>query len=392
MKIERIEIFVTELSVRVKRIFSSGSYDTGPPEQQLGKPVLVKVHGGGVVGCGQIRPISPGHFVADTTHSVVAAIQEIYGPALLGKDPFDLEHINGIFDSRLAANPAARAALDIALHDLVGKALGVPVHKLIGGCCQPRIPLEWSVSMADDIGVMVAESRRAVEDFGIRVLCVKAADRRGWRQDVKNFEAIRRAVGDDVVIGVDPNTGWCLTDAISAVHALRPLGLGYIEQPVARRDLEGMAEVRREARGIPVMADEGLFTLQDAYALARARACDAYCIKLYKLGGLTPARKIAAVAEAAEIQLNCGGLAVQSQHEAAAAAHFYASVPERRMMGAGEFVFGLNTVGVDPLVPQTDFVVRDGHVDVPTGPGLGVALDEAALKRHTLRYECVGGK
>jgi muconate cycloisomerase len=390
VKIERIEIFVTELPVRVKRIFSSGSYDTGPPQQQLGKPVLVKIHAGGIVGLGQIRAISPGHFVADTTHSMVAAIQEIYGPALIGKDPFDVETITAAFDARLAGNPAARAALDIALYDCMGKALKLPVHKLLGGCCQPRIPLEWSVSMADEVGVMVAEARRAVEEFGMRVLCLKAADRRGWRQDVKNFETVRRAVGDDVVIGTDPNTGWCLTDALSAIDAMRSLGLGYIEQPVARRDLEGMAEIRREARGIPVMADEALFTLHDAYALARARACDAYCIKLYKIGGLTPARKIAAVAEASEIQLNCGGLAVQSQLEAAAAAHFYAATPQRRMMGAGEFVFGLNTVGPDPLVPATDFVVRDGHVDVPTGPGLGVVVDEAALKRHTLRHEVVG--
>jgi muconate cycloisomerase len=389
MKVERIEIHVTELPVRVQRVFSSGSYDTGPPQQQLGKPVLVKVHAGGVTGLGQVRAISPGHFVADTTHSMVAAIQEVYGPALIGKDPFDIETITGAFDSRLAGNPAARAALDIALHDCMGKAAGVPVHKLIGGCCQPRIPLEWSVSMAEDVGVMVAEARRAVEEFGMRVLCIKAADRRGWRQDLKNFETIRRAVGDDVVIGIDPNTGWSLTDALCAVQALREFDLGYIEQPVGRRDLEGMAEIRRAARGIPVMADEALFTLQDAYALARARACDAFCIKLYKIGGLSPARKIAAVAEAAEVQLNCGGLAVQSQLEAAAAAHFYAATPQRRMMGAGEFVFGLNTVGPDPLVPRTDFVVRAGHVDVPTAPGLGIEIDEAALQRHTLRYEKV---
>jgi muconate cycloisomerase len=387
--IERIEIFVTELPVRVQRIFSSGSYDTGPPQQQLGKPVLVKLYADGVVGYGQIRAITPGHFVADTTHSMVAAIHEIYGPALLGKDPFDIETIVASFDARLAGNPAARAALDIALYDWMGKAKRLPVHKLIGGGCQPRIPLEWSVSMAEDTETMVAEARRAVEAFGMRVLCVKAADRRGWRQDVHNFEAIRRAVGDEVVIGVDPNTGWSLGDSLCAIEALRPLGLGYIEQPVGRRDLDGMAEIRRQARGIPVMADEALFTLQDAYALARARACDAFCIKLYKLGGLTSARKIAALAEAAEIQLNCGGLAVQSQLEAAAAAHFYAATPARRMMGAGEFVFGLNTIGPDPLVPETDFVVRDGHVDVPTGAGLGIAVDEAALARCTLRREVV---
>lgn len=387
--IDRIEVFVTELPVRVQRIFSSGSYDTGPPERLLGKPVLVKLHADGVVGCAQIRPISPGHFVSDTTQSAVAAITEIYGPCALGKQLFDIESINEAFDARLAGNPAARAVLDIALYDAMGKALKTPVYNLIGGCCQPRIPLEWSVSMADEPSTMVAEARRAVEEFGIRVLCVKAADRRGWQQDVRNFEAVRRAVGGDVLIGVDPNTGWTLPVALTAIRELRPLGLGYIEQPVARRDLKGLAEIRRAADGIPVMADESLFTIQDAYALAEARAVDAFCIKLYKVGGLSAARKIAAVAEAANIQLNCGGLAIQSQLEAAAGAHFYASTPAQRMMGAGEFVFGLNTVAKDPLCPETDFIVRDGHVDVPTGPGLGIAIDEEALKKHTLRHEIV---
>ena len=387
--IDRIEVFVTQLSTRLKRVFSSGSYDTGPAEQQLGKPVLVKIYADGVVGIGQVRAITPGHFMADTTHSMVGAITDIYAPNLIGKSIFDIETINETLDSRLAGNPVARAAVDIALHDAMGKALNVPIHKLIGGACQPRIPLEWSVSMADDVGVMIAEASRAVNEFGIKVLCLKAADRRGWKHDVKNFEAVRKALGDEIVIGIDPNTGWSMPDAIAAVHALRPFGLGYIEQPVARRDYKGLAEIRREAQGIPVMADESLFTVQDAYALAEARAVDAFCIKLYKVGGLSGAKKIAAVAEAANIQLNCGGLTVQSQLEAAATAHFYTSTPAKRMMGAGEFVFGLNTNGIDPLVPETDFLIKDGHVDVPTGPGLGIKIDEAALKKNTLRHEIV---
>ncbi len=387
--IERIEIFVTELPVRVQRIFSSGAYDTGPARQILGKPVLVKVFADGVVGFGQIRPITPGHFLADTTQGMVAAIKEIYGKNLIGKSLFDIEAANEMFNLRLSGNPCARAALDIALHDAMGKALNVPVHKLIGGCCQPRIPLEWSVSLANDVETIVNEATRAVNEFGIKVLCIKAADHRGWRQDVKHFAAVRRAVGDDVVIGTDPNTGWSLADALSAIHAMREFNLGYIEQPIERRDLAGMAEIRRQAMGVPVMADESLFTVQDAYALAEARAVDAYCIKLYKIGGFTPAKKIAAVAEAANIQLNCGGLAVQCQLEAAASAHFYASTPEKRMMGAAEFVMGLNTIGPDPIVPQTDFVIKDGYVNVPTGPGLGIMVDEAALKKHTLLHEIV---
>ena len=384
--IDKIEVFITHLPVRLQRIISSGSFDTGPPEQLLGKPVLVKIHADGVIGYGQIRPITPAHFVADTTQSVVAAITEIYGPLMLGRQIFDIEAMNEIFDARLPGNPAARAVLDIALFDAMGKAFKTPVYNLLGGCCQPRTPLEWSVSMANDVSVMIAEANRAVHKYGVKVLCMKAASREGWRQDLRNFEAIRRAVGDKVEIGIDPNTGWTVAQAISAVRALRDLDVAYIEQPIERRDLKGLAAIRREAAGVPVMADESLFTLQDARALVDAGAVDAFCIKLYKVGGLTSARKIAAVAEAANIQINCGGIAVLSQLEAAAAAHFHASTPAKRTIGAAEFLFGLGIMGPDPLVPETDFVLRDGHVDVPHGPGLGIHIDEAALKKNTLQH------
>ena len=388
--IDRIEIHVTALSTRLKRIFSSGTYDTGPETSITSKPVLVKIYADGVVGTGQIRPISPGHFVADTTQSIVAAIKEIYGPAMIGRSIFDIEGINEMFDNRLANNPAARAVLDIAIRDAQGKALNKPVHELIGGCCQPRIPLEWSVSMAEDVQTMIEEARRAVEEYGIKVLCLKMADRRGWKQDVSNFAAVRKALGNDVMIGIDPNCGWTLGDSLLAIEAIKPMGLGYIEQPIARRDLHGMAEIRRAACGIPVMADEGIFTIQDAMAHAEARAVDVFCIKLYKVGGLTPAKKIAAIAEASNIQLNCGGLSVQSQLEAAAGAHFYASTPASRMMGAAEFVFGLNTNAKDPLCPESDFKVENGFVNVPKGPGLGITIDEKLLKANTLLQEKVG--
>ncbi len=388
--IDRIEVFITELPTRIKRTFSSGSYDTGAPRDALGKPVLVKIHADGIVGYGQIRPISPGHFVADTVHSVVAAITDIYGPLVIGRQLSEIETITQSFDERLAGNPAARAVLDIALHDALAKSLGVPVNTLLGGCCQERIPLEWSVSMAEDIAVMIAEAERAVHEFGIRVLCLKAAGPGGWRQDVRNLEAVRKVLGDDIVIGVDPNTGWTIPETIGAMQAMRPMGLGYLEQPIARRDFAGLAEIRDKALGVPIMADESLFTPVDAIEMAKARAVDVFCIKLYKVGGLTPARKISAIAEAAGILLNCGGLAVCSQLEAAASAHFCAATPLKRTFGAAEFAFAMNTVGSDPIANGSDFVLQDGEVTVPKGPGLGIEVDEEALKRRAISHFEVG--
>lgn len=389
LAIDRIEVLITDLTVRLERQTSSGAYDTGPVGTLIGKPVLVKIHADGVVGYGQIRPISPGHFMPDTVHGMVSAITDIYGPRLLGRDLLDTENVLTMFDEALPANANARAAIDHAMHDAIGKALNLPVYKLVGGLCQDRIPLEWSVSMADDPGKMVADAERAIQQYGIRTLCLKAGGKEGWQRDVKNFIGVRKAVGDDIVIGVDPNEGWTVSEAIRTVHALAPHQLNYLEQPVKRQNIAGMAAIRREMKGIPLMADEGVMTLGDAYALAKAQAVDVFCVKLYKMGGLRQAKKIAAVAEAAGIQLNIGGLAVQSQLEAAAGAHFYASTPARQVMPAAEFIFGLGVLGPDPLVPETDFVIRDGHVVPPAGPGLGIAVDERAVERHTLKREVV---
>ena len=114
----------------------------------------------------------------------------------------------------------ARAAIDAALYDAMGKATNQPVYNLIGGLAQPRIPLEWSISMADDPKKMVADAERALHEFGIKVLCIKSGHPDGWQQDVKHFRAIREAVGADVAIGMDPNTGWTVADTLQALRAL----------------------------------------------------------------------------------------------------------------------------------------------------------------------------
>ncbi|MDV3127253.1 hypothetical protein M1247_20180 [Mycobacterium sp. 21AC1] len=388
MKIERVDIVVTELAGRLQRTMSSGSYDTGPAGSPLGKPVLVRIHAEGVVGYGQVRPTAPGHFVPDTVHSVVSAIRDIYAPYLIGKRIFDLDQMWADFDLRLPFNSNARTAIDFALHDAIGKAVGLPAYSLIGGLCQPEIPLEWSISLGKT-EQMVADAQRAVNEFGIGVLCLKAGGRGGWRQDVHNFEAVRAEVGSDVVVGVDPNTGWQVSETIAAMGALAQYGLGYIEQPVDRRDLAGLRRVRDAADGVPVMADESLFTLHDAYQLAVAEAVDVFCIKLYKTGGIRAAKRISAIAEAANIRINIGGLAVQSRLEAAAGAHFCASLPEQRVMPGAEFIFGLGVSGEDPLTVQADFTIHDGHVTVPGGPGLGVEVDEDAVAAHTISSDSV---
>jgi len=389
MRIERIEIRVTDLKTRLERQRSTGPYDTGAPGALLGKPVLVTIFAEGVVGRGQIRPLAPHHAMPDTYAAMISMIKEVCGPRLIGQRIFDVESIHGLFDNLAPANYMARAALDAALYDAMGRAVNQPVYNLIGGLAQPRIPLEWSISMASDPKKMVDDAERALHEFGIRVLCIKSGHPGGWQQDAVHFRLIREAVGEGVVIGMDPNTGWTVSETLQALQALRDYRVDYLEQPVKRTDLAGMAAIRRAATGVPLMADEACQSIQDAQAIIAAEAADVLCIKLYKHGGITPARKIAAVAEAANVKINCGGLAVLSQLEAAAGAHFYASRPSEHVMPAGEFIFGLGVIGQDPLVPETSFVVKEGHVAPPGGPGLGVTIDERALDALTLLKEIV---
>jgi L-alanine-DL-glutamate epimerase-like enolase superfamily enzyme len=389
MRIERIEISVTDLKSRLQRQRSTGPYDTGAPGALLGKPVMVKLFAQGVVGYGQIRPLAPHHAMPDSYATMISMIKEVCGPRLIGQSIFDLETIHALFDALAPANYMARAAVDAALYDAIGKALGQPVYNLIGGLAQPRIPLEWSISMAPDPKRMVADAERALHEFGIKVLCIKSGHPDGWRQDAIHFRAIREAVGPALTVGMDPNTGWTVPETLQALHALREHRVDYLEQPVKRTDLAGMAAIRRAATGVPLMADEACQSIHDAHAIVAAEAADVLCIKLYKHGGITPARKIAAIAEAANLQINCGGLAVMSQLEAAAGAHFYASRPSAQVMPAGEFIFGLGVIGPDPLVPETDFVVKDGHVTPPSGPGLGITVDDSALDALTLLRETV---
>src|SRR5690606_40685794 len=112
------------------------------------------------------------------------------------------------FDKRLPLNMNARAAVDHALHDLTGKLLGVPAYDLMGGAVRRVLPLEWSVSLAADPQTMVEEAVRAVEEFQVPIVGLKAGGQGGWQRDIENFLLVREAIGQEVEMGVDPNTGW----------------------------------------------------------------------------------------------------------------------------------------------------------------------------------------
>jgi Mandelate racemase / muconate lactonizing enzyme, N-terminal domain len=169
--------------------------------------------------------------MSDTYASMIATIKDVCGARLIGRSIFDVEGIHELFDVLTPANFMARAAVDVALYDAMGKATGQPVYNLIAGLCQERIPLEWSIGMASDPKKMVADAERALREFGIKVLCIKAGHPDGWRQDAKHFRMIRETAGEDGI-----SADW--------QHWSRPPLSGWRNSP-----LDAMAEPPGRIRG-----------------------------------------------------------------------------------------------------------------------------------------------
>ncbi len=384
LTIRRVEVIPIRVRLSFKRTLSKGPVSEGAADPIVGAPVLVRIEtDGGAVGYAQVRPPTP--WLGETTESIIAAIRRYYGPAIIGLSVHDRQEALRRFDAMLPRNSVAQAALEIALHDVAGRALGVPVYALLGGSRQ-EIPLDWSVSLNPD-EKMVEESVRAVRQHGVRIICLKVGPRERWAADVAIFKAVRGAVGPDVEIGIDPNEGY---DAATTIRVLRQLEsdhVAYVEQPLPRADVAGLRALRG-ASDAPLLIDESAITLAETLHVIQASACDGIVLKLWKTSGLTGARAMGALAHSAGLSTTIGGVAHGSVLEAAACAHLYSSLPARAM--AAEFVLGLNVVDLDPVVGlPADFTPRNGSVITPDGPGLGVEVDmekvgEIALGRYSV--------
>lgn len=379
MRIVKIEVMPLDISPSFRRKISRGVLEPTKLGVLKGKPVLVRIYADdGMVGNGEARTIQPFH--GETTQSVVSAIRDFYAPLMIGDDPFNLELFWSKFDGVLPGNMNARAPIDYALYDLMGKMLGVPAFNLLGGLYHEKIPLEWSIGL-NSVEKMVGEAMHSREKYGITVFCLKAGPSERWQEDVRTFREIRKTLGHDVTLGIDANESYSSSIAIKAIQRMEEYDLSYAEQPVPARDLEGMARVRMGVN-TPIVADESAFTIQDAFRILKMEAADVICVKTFKPGGLCNSKKIAALAESCSCHVNVGGTAHGARIEAAVGAHFYAST--RNIFPAGEFVMGITEE--DPLV-DNPFVIEDGYVTVPKGPGLGMEIDEEALEKFAIaRY------
>ena len=341
--------------------------------------VLVRVETDeGVTGIGE-TPVDIGFF-GHTVEEVRVAIDDYLGPQLLGKDPFDREYLLGLIDYR--GNTCAKAAIDLALHDLLGKALAAPVSTLIGGRHIDRIPV--AIEIAAGPADAMAKECLAFMDRGVRAFKPKIGG--DPRSDVDRLIAIREAVGPDVSIRADANQGYTPKEAIQLCRLAerRGVGLELLEQPVPAWDLQGMALVRRSVETL-IEADEACYSVHDAMQIVRHEAADVLNIKIAKAGGLYSAKKIAAIAEAAGLKCVLGtafGLGI----EMAAKLHLAAST--FAIDAAVEFTeLGLHdNLLAAPHDERLALPLEDGCLPVPEGPGFGVALADEKVRANTLEH------
>jgi muconate cycloisomerase len=335
--------------------------------------LVVRVHTDeGIIGLGEVSctPIWSGEDQVTADH----LIEDFLGPALLGEDPTRIEWLTAKMRRVIAGNPFTRSGLEIALWDILGKAVRVPVYQLLGGLVRDKIPVKMSISGAEP------PRARQLAEYALQQRLTAAKVKVGLDPDADfaRVQAVREAVGPNFRLGVDANGGWSVRSAIQIIRRLSQLGIYFAEQPVPPLDPEWMADVRRNVT-VPVMADESVNTPQDAMTLIRASAADILSIYIGKGGGIGPARKIAAVAEAAGLACTVGSnleLGVAS----AAMAHLAAATPA---VNAEEFPCDI----LGHLAYEDDIVTErlrmiDGYVRVPNKPGLGVELDEGKLERY----------
>jgi L-alanine-DL-glutamate epimerase-like enolase superfamily enzyme len=330
----------------------------------------------GLVGLGEAA--ADIGFFGHTVEQVRVGVADYLGPQWVGHDPFDREYLLGLLSYR--ENNCAKCGLDLALHDLLGKALGVPVSVLVGGRRRARVAA--SVEIAGGEPDAMAAECVAFMARGVRAFKPKVGGEPD--RDAERLRAIREAVGPEVSLRADANMGFSVKEAIRFCRLCErwDVGLELLEQPVPAWDLPGMAHVRRSVDTL-VEADESCFTLHDALQVIRHEAADVLNIKLNKAGGFQAAKQIAALAESAGLGCVLGtsyglGLEIAAKLHLAASTELVTDAVEFTELGQHANLLA------GPLADQLALPLADGCLPVPDAPGLGVALDEALVAQHRL--------
>ncbi|MFN7087550.1 MAG: mandelate racemase/muconate lactonizing enzyme family protein [Burkholderiales bacterium] len=306
----------------------------------------------------------------ETQQSITAIIENHFALKLKGVNAFDLAAVWSVLDA-VAWNPAAKAAIDMALHDAQAKALGISCAQLLGGTVKP-LPVNRRLMLGSN-KQMLAEAEQMMKRYGFRAWKVKCGMDR--KRDITLLRALRKLVGDDHEIAIDCNQGYSAQVLLEQAPYFEEVGVALVEEPIPARDGAGKLVCAARMR-VPISGDDSCMTPDDVLHELKLGAIRALVIKCARTG-YTRSRQILALAQSfytpahngtqADMQIGCVGAAHFACTYTTPHAHEFSSFIDAR----------------DHLVEQ-DIVIKDGHLILPEGPGIGLTLDARKLKKYRI--------
>ena len=350
-----IEIRIGEISVPLKTPFKTALRTVNSVED-----VIIEIHTDtGHIGYGEAPPT--GVITGDTKGSIIGALRDHICKNLLGRDVENFEGLMLTLDQCIIGNTSAKAAVDMALYDLYGQLYKAPLYKLLGGY-QKEIITDITVSV-NSPEEMARDSQAAVKR-GFTTLKIKVG--KDSVIDLERMKAIRAAVGYDVKLRIDANQGWKAKEAVRALAKMEDAGLQieFVEQPVHAHDIEGLKYVTDHVQ-IPVLADESVFSPENALRILQERAADFINIKLMKTGGLHNALKICTLAEIYGVECMIGCM-LEAKVSVNAAVHLAAA----KSIITKVDLDGPALCSEDPI--EGGSIFNESRITLSETPGLGI--------------------
>lgn len=368
--IERIEAFIVDLpTIRPHKLAMHTMQ-----QQTL---VIVRLQcSDALEGIGEATTIGGLAYGYESPESIKSNIDQHLAPALIGMDATNINAAMQRLDKIAKGNTFAKSAIETALLDAQGKRLGLPVSELLGGRVRDSLEVAWTLA-SGDTSKDIAEAEHMLEIRRHRIFKLKIGSN-PVEQDLKHVIAIKKALGESASIRVDVNQYWDESQALRACQVLGDNGIDLIEQPISRINRAGQVRLNQRSPA-PIMADESIESVEDAFSLAADGAASVFALKIAKNGGPRAVLRTAQVAEAAGIALY-GGTMLEGTVGTLASAHAFITL--KQLTWATE-LFGPLLL-TEEIVTEAP-VYRDFALHIPRTPGLGITLDEkrfARFKRH----------
>lgn len=343
----------------------------------------------GILGWGEAPALATwggpyGMYYGEDSATISHVVRTYLFPAIEGKDPTQIKSLHQKMNKVIKGHPYAKSAIDIALHDLAGKATEMPVHQLLGGKLRDSIPLCHSLGIMEN-SPAIDEAEEAVSEGVQTIKCKTGLEP---ERDIDLVKRLRERLGPDITIRVDANEAYVTPDqAIQVAKAMDPFQVVFQEQPVP--GFKALAEVARAIKA-PVMADESCWFPQDVLRLSELGAAEIISLYVTKPGGLYPAMQVASTAKKYNMTCDIGG-SIEMGIGVAANLHLGTSIDILKWASVCPLpnVNGEAPVKIAGIYYQDDIIktpihYENGNLFVPNGPGLGIEVDEEKLLKYAL--------